>query len=285
MESHASNRALQDICARLIRDPHRLVQTSWVRAADPINARVHSHEDLLQLDLMIGHAGAWLVPGGDIQLSGVSAAVFYPGNPHGYAMTPCQSDAQFFTFKLRVSPAWPAVDRRIFAGIKSGLTGVEPLLKAARRVTRLNTVAVAQAPLLGVALCELLCLWPQSVESVGLSANAIPATELDQRIESALAMVDARLASPPTLGEMAAAAHLSPRQFARRFRSLCGVSPRKYVAARRLARARELLAQGHLNVTEVAETLGFSSIHAFSRWFVRSTGANPSDVLNKPSLL
>ncbi|MBM3891712.1 MAG: helix-turn-helix transcriptional regulator [Verrucomicrobia bacterium] len=279
------NRALQDLCAHLIREPHRLVLAEWARPAYRIDTGLHAHPDLLQLDLMIGLKGAWGVPGGRMALEGVSGAVFYPGDQHGYAVEPCQPDAQYFSFKLRVARVWPAVQRRIFAGLTRALTGEEPLVKALRRVSRLHTVAAAQAPMLGVALCEVLCLWPRAARHAVLSPSEIVAAELDEQLESALTMIDARLASPPTLGEMARAAHLSPRQFTRRFRALCGATPHEYVTARRLVRARELLVQGHLNVTQVAEALGFPSIHVFSRWFRLRTGKTPSQFREHPPLL
>lgn len=50
----------------------------------------------------------------------------------------------------------------------------------------------------------------------------------------------------------------------------------KYLAAHRLERAKTLLAYSDMSVTEVAEHLGFGSIHYFSRAFKRHHGVEPS---------
>ncbi|MBA3847504.1 MAG: helix-turn-helix transcriptional regulator, partial [Planctomycetes bacterium] len=90
-------------------------------------------------------------------------------------------------------------------------------------------------------------------------------------------------ARPPGLSELALHVGVSPRHLARRFAALTGVSPRAWADARRVARARELLTQGRLNVTAAAEALGFASIHAFSRWFHRRVGRSPSAFRERPS--
>ena len=92
-------------------------------------------------------------------------------------------------------------------------------------------------------------------------------------------------ADPPTLEQLARLAHLSPRHLRRLFRQAHGCAPQAYIAARRLARATELLAQRQLTITQVAEALGFADIHSFSRWFARQTGAAPSRFRGRPTLL
>jgi AraC family transcriptional regulator len=72
---------------------------------------------------------------------------------------------------------------------------------------------------------------------------------------------------------------------ARRFRAACGCTPYAFVTAKRLARAKELLLQGRLNVSEVAEALGFPNIHTFSRWFRREAGIPPRVFRQRPTVL
>jgi AraC-like DNA-binding protein len=64
-----------------------------------------------------------------------------------------------------------------------------------------------------------------------------------------------------------------------------GCTPHDYVTGQRVARAKEMLASGEMNVTEVADALGFPSIHGFSRWFLRETKVNPSEFRDRPSAL
>src|SRR3981081_2937621 len=58
------------------------------------------------------------------------------------------------------------------------------------------------------------------------------------RIQTALAYAKRNLASPLTVGQLARAAHLSPRQFSRAFRAETGQSPAKAVENLRLEDAR-----------------------------------------------
>lgn len=85
------------------------------------------------------------------------------------------------------------------------------------------------------------------------------------------------LASGATLHDAAREARMSPFHFIRRFDAVFGVTPRQYQIATRLDRAKLLLAQGHLSVTEVCLEVGFSSLGSFSDLFARRVGAPPSD--------
>lgn len=87
--------------------------------------------------------------------------------------------------------------------------------------------------------------------------------------------VEAHLADPVTLAALAGAANLSPYHFARAFRRTTGLSPLEYVATRRIARARELLARTDMPVAGVALAVGFASQSAFATAFRRHTGTTP----------
>ena len=53
----------------------------------------------------------------------------------------------------------------------------------------------------------------------------------------------------------------------------------EYYQRLRIEEARRLLREGRLNVTQTAEALGYSSIHAFSRQFKRLMGVTPLSYL------
>jgi AraC-like DNA-binding protein len=183
--------------------------------------------------------------------------------------------------KLRVVPSWPSIQKRIFPALTRRLTGEEPLVSAFRRLSRLGAVAGSTSPLLISALIEVLCLWPRGtgVETFAKDGGACG----DPRVDDVMAIIDEHLDQPPSLGELARRVDLSPRHLVRRFETLCGCSPHDYITARRLGRARELLAQGSMNVTRAAEALGFPSIHTFSRWFRRETGLTPAEFRAHPT--
>ena len=56
-----------------------------------------------------------------------------------------------------------------------------------------------------------------------------------------------------------------------------GLTPKQYVLEKRLSRARELLVDTALSVTEVASACGFSSPYHFCRAFRQKTGTTPTE--------
>ncbi|MFF7705839.1 helix-turn-helix domain-containing protein [Pseudomonas sp. NPDC007930] len=90
-----------------------------------------------------------------------------------------------------------------------------------------------------------------------------------------LEYIDAHLAQPLSLGELAGVAGLSEFHCARMFRESLGVAPHQYVLARRIARAQQLLRESPLALGEVAMACGFASASHFSSRFARQVGASP----------
>lgn len=79
-----------------------------------------------------------------------------------------------------------------------------------------------------------------------------------------------------TLSEMAAVAGLSPYHFSRLFKASTGLSPYRYVLARRVGRARELLTRTDLSMPEVAARSGFANQSHMGRSLRRLLGTTPS---------
>jgi AraC family transcriptional regulator len=276
--------ALQDLCARIFREPERMIAVSRVPVAPSLTIAAHKHTDLLQIDFSRGCAGKYVVNNRDVPLKGNTVAAFYPFVTHGYAFKAARPGAEVTSLKLRVARNWPAIRQRIFAPFVRGVAGEEPIAKLLRRLSQLAETQGARPPLFAATLCELLCLWP-GLPTDAVALNGQIPDEIEPSIKAALDAIDEQLSNPPSIEELAAIAHLSPRHFNRRVRNLLGCSPHDYITGRRLTRARELLAQGQLNITAVAETLGFPSVHTFSRWFQREAHVAPTTFRQRPTLL
>lgn len=78
-----------------------------------------------------------------------------------------------------------------------------------------------------------------------------------------------------TVVTMAARARLGERTFLRRFRQATGLRPNEYLQHLRIAKARDLLERGGLNVDEVARRVGYEDPSAFRRVFTRLMGLSP----------
>jgi AraC family transcriptional regulator len=89
--------------------------------------------------------------------------------------------------------------------------------------------------------------------------------------------IDEHLADDISLGVLAGLVRLSPYHFLRSFKQSFGEPPYRWVTGRRIERAKTLLTNSHISVTEVALGMGFSSTSAFSATFHRFAGQTPTD--------
>src|SRR5712671_1874055 len=90
------------------------------------------------------------------------------------------------------------------------------------------------------------------------------------------AYIEERLAYDIPLATLAELARLSPYHFSRSFKHSFGMPPHRYHANRRIERAKHLLANRELSVTNIALDVGFSETSTFSAAFHRLTGQTPS---------
>lgn len=97
-------------------------------------------------------------------------------------------------------------------------------------------------------------------------------------LRNTLDYIEAHLAEPLTLADLAGQAALSEYHFARMFRQSAGVAPHQYVMQRRIARAQQLVRHSTQSLTDIALQCGFSSASHFSNRFKAVTGATPSQL-------
>jgi AraC family transcriptional regulator len=112
--------------------------------------------------------------------------------------------------------------------------------------------------------------------SLGLEGHSRGGLAAWQR-RSAEDAIEAHLAEPISLVELAQSVRLSPRHFARAFKESFGQPPHHYHLSRRIERAKVMLGQGDMSVTEIAAALGFADTSAFSTTFRRLAGGTPRD--------
>lgn len=70
-------------------------------------------------------------------------------------------------------------------------------------------------------------------------------------------------------------AHLSSSQFSRSFKKHTGTSPYDYLLSVRLARAKELLKNTNLPISDIAYQTGFASDSNFIYFFRKNEGISP----------
>jgi AraC-like DNA-binding protein len=95
-------------------------------------------------------------------------------------------------------------------------------------------------------------------------------------VAAAMAYTQAHLATA-TVGRVSAAVNVSERTLRRLFDGEVQLSWRSYLQHARVLRAMALLAGGDATVLEIATTVGFDSVTAFSRAFLQRCGETPSE--------
>ena len=100
---------------------------------------------------------------------------------------------------------------------------------------------------------------------------------MDERVTKAIAEMERRLAEPLTIGRLAAAVHLSRSRFHDIFRQATGLAPMRFLRELRLDRARILLENTTMSVTDVLALVGCTDASHFARDYCARHGVRPRD--------
>ncbi|MEZ2128116.1 MULTISPECIES: helix-turn-helix domain-containing protein [unclassified Sinorhizobium] len=92
--------------------------------------------------------------------------------------------------------------------------------------------------------------------------------------------IEAHLEQALTLDQLASEAGLSTFHFAKMFRISFGMPPHRYLAERRVERARNLLRSGSIELVQVALACGYASQSHFTKAFRSATGITPGEWRN-----
>lgn len=96
------------------------------------------------------------------------------------------------------------------------------------------------------------------------------------KLVEVVTLMEANLHEPLTLDELASHARLSRRQLERLFQRHLGCVPTRYYMDLRLARARQLLLQTEMPITDIALACGFVSPPHFTKCYHERQGRSPS---------
>lgn len=100
----------------------------------------------------------------------------------------------------------------------------------------------------------------------------------NKKLAFVLDLIESDLSEDLSLTVLAKAAGLSEYHFLRMFKQSTGYTPHQYVINQRVERAKELLKNTDMTITEIAYLLGFSTPSHFTHLFRRKTGFLPSQV-------
>lgn len=189
------------------------------------------------------------------------------------------------------SPLMEQFNKKIFTLEKAPRTILSLFLKEAERALgKIPDEYENKAPLdfSGAALGSVQLMQCYLVEFLfsllRSKEQAVPVrqTEAARRMaESTLAdsvarYMEAHLEQPPSLETLCRRFSLSRAYLCRVFRAGVGGSPVDYWIRLKIKEAKRLLREGEYNITQIADRLGYASIHHFSRTFKRVAGVAPT---------
>lgn len=99
----------------------------------------------------------------------------------------------------------------------------------------------------------------------------------EQRLHLITEYLKSQLHRALTREDVAAACHISYSALKELFHERLGCGPMTYFLALKVGEAKRLIRDSSMNFTEIAEALGFGSIHHFSKFFKTKTGLTPSE--------
>ncbi len=98
----------------------------------------------------------------------------------------------------------------------------------------------------------------------------------EKRMRDVISEILERPGEVPPVREMARTNGYSTVHFARVFKSFTGMRPEEFIIRARIDRARQLLHQSTLTVSEIAAALGYADVFFFSRQFKQRAGISPT---------
>lgn len=122
-------------------------------------------------------------------------------------------------------------------------------------------------------LLEIISLFmEESVRGEG-AVRAVATSGMD-KINTLLLYIDEHLDSPIAMQDLANLVHFHPQYLSLYFKTMLGIPPMAYINRKRIEKAKRLLANGELTITEIASEIGWEGYY-FSRLFKQQTGLSP----------
>jgi AraC-like DNA-binding protein/ligand-binding sensor protein len=127
------------------------------------------------------------------------------------------------------------------------------------------------------AIIHLLKVFVQYLGDYASRRALAASTDEPNAVARAKEYVQSQVGEPITLGQVAQQVHLNRYYFCKLFRKATGLTLTEYVSQVRLEKAKTLLGDPSLRVSEIAYAAGFGSIPRFNCVFKQQVGMAPTE--------
>lgn len=124
---------------------------------------------------------------------------------------------------------------------------------------------------------DIICLLINSMEKKYIPSKS------KMRISQALDYIGTNYKRKIKNDELAKLCSLSTAHFRNLFKEVMGISPIAYIHTLRINKAKEMLISDYKNISDIAYSLGYSSIYEFSKTFKKHVGISPSQYIKNQS--
>lgn len=114
-------------------------------------------------------------------------------------------------------------------------------------------------------------MWYHIVKNVDFTAQ-----DSATALERARTYMEEHYSQNITIEQLARIAEVSPKYFVDLYKKTYGVSAMDYVTELRISRAKQLMAQSHVKLREIAHQVGYNDEFYFSRKFKKEVGVSPT---------
>lgn len=102
-----------------------------------------------------------------------------------------------------------------------------------------------------------------------------------EEMEKILLMLSTDLSEFPGIRKMSRMLHINTTTFKKMFSLKTGTSPLRYWHKMRMEKAHQMLLSSNLRPSDIADYLGYSSLHAFDKAFKKHFGIPPTAIIQK----
>jgi AraC-like DNA-binding protein len=172
---------------------------------------------------------------------------------------------------FRKKPTETQFERTLKLAREWGVEVDEPKLRAAFFNTRVLSTKELEA------MVQLLVIFAQHISMLSNQIVVRQDHAEPPVIARAKEFIREHQAEDLSLGQVAKAVNTSPFYFCKIFRKITGVNFTHYVSRVRIEKAKDLLLNPNLRISEIAYEVGFQSLTHFNRVFKKLLGQSPTE--------